>query len=82
MFHAVASWLEKKANNHGMKFIDARQPYKDTMAHTEIYLGFGWDGDDDNGKDVEWLNLSGEIWYLCNIAKDFGGRWSPATKQW
>eukprot|EP00961_Rhodomonas_salina_P188342 2541757-Rhodomonas_salina.1 len=43
MFHAVASWLEKKASDHGMKFIDASQPYKDTMAHTEIYLGFGWD---------------------------------------
>eukprot|EP00961_Rhodomonas_salina_P115658 1556748-Rhodomonas_salina.1 len=23
MFHAVASWLEKKASDHGMKFIDA-----------------------------------------------------------
>eukprot|EP00961_Rhodomonas_salina_P140875 1896190-Rhodomonas_salina.1 len=61
MFHTVASWLEKKASDHWMKFIDARQPYKDTMAHTEIYLGLGWDGDEDNGEDVEWLNLSGEI---------------------
>eukprot|EP00961_Rhodomonas_salina_P017863 240360-Rhodomonas_salina.1 len=61
MFHSVASWLEKKASNHGMKFIDACQQYKDMMAQTEIYLGFCWDGDDDNGEDVEWLNLSGEI---------------------
>eukprot|EP00961_Rhodomonas_salina_P194268 2623289-Rhodomonas_salina.1 len=81
MFHSVASWLEKKASNHWMKFIDARQQYKDTMAQTEIHLWFSWDGDDDNGEDVEWLNLSGKVWYLCNIAKDFGGRWSPATKQ-
>eukprot|EP00961_Rhodomonas_salina_P179426 2420958-Rhodomonas_salina.1 len=68
--------------HHRMKFIYAHQQYKDTMAHTEIYLRFGWDGDDDNGEDVEWLNLSSEIWYLHNIVKDFCGRWSPATKQW
>eukprot|EP00961_Rhodomonas_salina_P103095 1386278-Rhodomonas_salina.1 len=52
------------------------------MAITEINLRFGWDGDEDNGEDVEWLNLSGEIWYLRNIAKDFGCRWSPTMKQW
>eukprot|EP00961_Rhodomonas_salina_P286847 3876383-Rhodomonas_salina.1 len=71
MFYSVASWLEKKAIDHWMKFIQ----YKDIMAQTEIYLIY-------LREDVEWLNLSGEIWYLCNIAKDFCGRWSPATKQW
>eukprot|EP00961_Rhodomonas_salina_P060561 812991-Rhodomonas_salina.1 len=76
MFHSVASWLEKKASNHWMKFINTPQQYKDTMAQTEIYLGFGWDGDDNNGEDVEWLNLCCKIWYLHNIAKDFSGRWS------
>eukprot|EP00961_Rhodomonas_salina_P021411 287581-Rhodomonas_salina.2 len=52
------------------------------MAVTQIEIGIGWEGKDDTGEDVEWVNLSGEIWYLCNIAKDYGGRWSPATKQW
>eukprot|EP00961_Rhodomonas_salina_P188477 2543722-Rhodomonas_salina.1 len=65
-----------------MKFIDARQPWKDTIAITEMNIGFGWDADDDNGEDVEWLNLSSEIWYLRNIAKDFGSQWSPSTKEW
>eukprot|EP00961_Rhodomonas_salina_P245536 3317663-Rhodomonas_salina.1 len=82
MFHSVATWLEQKASYHGMKFIDTHQQWKDTMAITEINLRFCWDGDEDNGEDVEWLNFSGEIWSLLNIAKDFGCLWSPATKQW
>eukprot|EP00961_Rhodomonas_salina_P050558 678885-Rhodomonas_salina.2 len=45
MFHSVAMWLEKKASYHWMKFIDSSQPYKDTMAITEINLGFSWDCD-------------------------------------
>eukprot|EP00961_Rhodomonas_salina_P035361 475891-Rhodomonas_salina.1 len=75
-------WAEKKAMGHGIKFIDASQNYKDTMAVTQININIGWEGKADTGKDVEWLNLSREIWYLCNIAKNYGGLWSPALKQW
>eukprot|EP00961_Rhodomonas_salina_P247924 3350316-Rhodomonas_salina.1 len=66
---------------HGVKFIDARQTYKETIAVTQMDIGIGWEGEEDTGEDVEWINLSGEIWYLSNIAKDYGGRWSPALKQ-
>eukprot|EP00961_Rhodomonas_salina_P241146 3258491-Rhodomonas_salina.1 len=40
MFHSVAAWLKQKASYHGMKFIDTRQPWKDTMAITEMNIGF------------------------------------------
>eukprot|EP00961_Rhodomonas_salina_P252159 3408817-Rhodomonas_salina.1 len=66
---------------HGVKFIDASQIYKETMAVTQIDISIGWEGEEETGEDVEWVNLSGEIWYLCNIAKDYGGLWSPALKQ-
>eukprot|EP00961_Rhodomonas_salina_P198572 2678447-Rhodomonas_salina.1 len=58
---------------HCVKFIDAHQTYKETMAVTQIDIGIGWEGKEDTGEDVEWVNLSGEIWYLHNIAKDYGG---------
>eukprot|EP00961_Rhodomonas_salina_P196474 2651459-Rhodomonas_salina.1 len=61
IFHLITSWAEKKAMGHGIKFIDARQNYKETMAVTQIDICIGWKGQEDTGEDVEWVNLSGEI---------------------
>eukprot|EP00961_Rhodomonas_salina_P016176 217706-Rhodomonas_salina.1 len=54
------------------------------MAVMQIDISIVWEGEADTGEDVEWVNLSGEIWYLSNIAKDhdYGGHWRAATKQW
>lgn len=32
--------------------------------------------------DVEWLTILGEIWYLKDIAKDYGGKWDARCKEW
>eukprot|EP00961_Rhodomonas_salina_P011508 154970-Rhodomonas_salina.2 len=63
---------------HGVKFIDACQNYKETMAVTQINIGIRREGECDTGKE------KCEIWYFHNIAKDYGGwsQWSPALKQW
>eukprot|EP00961_Rhodomonas_salina_P266798 3605170-Rhodomonas_salina.1 len=59
IFHSITTWAEKKAMGHGIKFIDACQNYKETMAVTQIDIGIGWEGEEDTGEDVEWVNLSG-----------------------
>eukprot|EP00961_Rhodomonas_salina_P109225 1470226-Rhodomonas_salina.1 len=61
IFHSITAWAEKKAMGHCVKFIDACQNYKETMAVTQIDIGIGWEGEEDTGEDVEWVNLSGEI---------------------
>eukprot|EP00961_Rhodomonas_salina_P022677 304383-Rhodomonas_salina.1 len=32
------------------------------MAVMQLDICIGWEGEADTGKDVEWVNLSGEIW--------------------
>eukprot|EP00961_Rhodomonas_salina_P211239 2852484-Rhodomonas_salina.1 len=63
IFQSIKSWAEKKVMGHGinLKFIYARQNYKETMAVTQINIGISWEGEEDTGEDVEWVNLSGEI---------------------
>eukprot|EP00961_Rhodomonas_salina_P209175 2823215-Rhodomonas_salina.1 len=54
------------------------------MAVTEITLDYGWEGDQDAGKenDIEWLTISCDVFFLKNIAKDHGGRWNASDRQW
>lgn len=82
LYHMVAEWVMKLCEDQGIKYIDARSGYNETMSVTEITMNIGWEGEEDNGVDVEWLTLSGEIWYARTLAKDFGGRWDPKHKVW
>lgn len=82
MYHALGQWVEKVCADNNIKYIDQRGGYHKTLSITEIALNIGWEGEEDNGKDVEWLTLSGEIWYLKSVCKDFGGRWDPRLKMW
>eukprot|EP00961_Rhodomonas_salina_P226849 3067061-Rhodomonas_salina.1 len=54
------------------------------MAVTEITLYYGWEGDKDDSEenDIEWLTISGDVFFLKNIAKDHGGRWNASDRQW
>eukprot|EP00961_Rhodomonas_salina_P092904 1250573-Rhodomonas_salina.2 len=76
--------VQSLANDTGMKFIDCLSGYMETMAITEITLDYGWEGDDDSDEsnDVEWLTISGKVFFLKNISKDHGGWWNAADRQW
>eukprot|EP00961_Rhodomonas_salina_P251333 3398057-Rhodomonas_salina.1 len=83
MYHAAVDMVQSLSNDAGMKFIDCRSGYMETMAITEITLDYGWEGDDDSDEstNVEWLMISSKVFFLKNIAKDHGGCWNAADSQ-
>eukprot|EP00961_Rhodomonas_salina_P129822 1748414-Rhodomonas_salina.1 len=60
LYHAVADFVQLLANYAGMKFIDCRSGFTETMAITKITLDYGWEGDNDDGEEnyIEWLTIS------------------------
>eukprot|EP00961_Rhodomonas_salina_P207672 2802909-Rhodomonas_salina.1 len=84
MYHAAVDMVQSLTNDAGMKFIDCLSGYMETMAITKITLDYGWEGDDDSDEsnNVEWLMISGKVFFLKNIAKDHGGCWNAAARQW
>jgi hypothetical protein len=81
MYHSIGEYIAKCCSVHGLQFEDRRDGFKNTsvVCNIEVFIS---DAPDADGKEEEWLSVSGETFFAREVCKDFGGRWDYSNKAW
>ena len=81
MYHMIGEYIAKCCSLQGLQFEDRRDGFKNTsvMCNIEVFIS---DAPDAEGKEEEWLCVSGETFFVREVCKDFGGRWDFGSKAW
>jgi hypothetical protein len=81
MYHMVGEYISKVCSLQGLQFEDRRDAFTKTsvVCNIEIFIS---DTPDADGKDEEWLCVSGETFFAREVCKDYGGRWDFSSKAW
>jgi hypothetical protein len=81
MYHSIGEYIAKCCSLHGLQFEDRREGFKNTsvVCNIEVFIS---DAPDADGKEEEWLTVSGETFFAREVCKDFGGRWDYSNKAW
>ena len=82
MYYMIGEYIAQCCSLLGLQFDDRRDGFKKTsvMCNIEVFISDEAPGAD--GKDEEWLCVSGETFFAREVCKDYGGRWDFGSKAW